>query len=607
MTQGPAFVSISVMLKEKLSVLPVKPGVYIFKDRTDTVVYVGKAKNLRNRIKTYFHRPEALDMRKASMVKLIADFSYIITENELEALILEANLIKQYKPKFNIILRDDKNYPYLKLTMGEKWPRLEVVRKIVKGRDIYFGPYVPSQSMWEAINFIRKNFPIRTCKYSLDKPMRPCIQHQMGRCIAPCAGDVSRDEYMKLTEAVRLFLSGKRRELLKSLEDKMAGFSAGLDFEEAAKMRDRIKRLSQVWESQRVISPRLGDIDVIGFHSDSTDVAINVFFIRNGILIGKRDFYLKGAGTSSAGEALHGFIEMFYLKEIIPPEELIFGCRPEDLRNLEAWLTDRKGRKVEIKIPRKAKRFELLAMANENAAQLLSNRKGKGTDEVLKTIKKRLSLPSVPAGIGAFDISNTSGGEAVGAFIYWAEGEFLKDMYRNLRIKNVTGADDYSMMRESIARTLKNLGDKAPDLIIVDGGKGHLEIAREVIAACNIAGSDNTQPMLVAIAKDPDRAFLVSGKVVDLEDGSPSSLLLKKIRDEAHRFAITCHRKLRHKTFIESPLEKVHGIGRKRRLELLRHFGSVEAIRSATINEIISLKGFNKHIAKTLLDALEVK
>lgn len=603
MTQGPAFVSISVMLKEKLSALPVKPGVYIFKDRTDTVIYVGKAKNLRNRIKTYFQRPDALDMRKASMVKLIADFSFIITENELEALILEANLIKQYKPKFNIILRDDKNYPYLKLTTGEKWPRLEVVRKIVKGRDIYFGPYVPSQSMWEAVNFIRKNFPIRTCKHSLDKPMRPCIQHQMGRCVAPCADIINRDEYMKIVEAVRLFLSGKRRELLKDLEEKMARLSGRLDFEAAARIRDRIKNLSHVWEAQRVISPRLGDIDVIGFCADSTDAAINVFFIRSGILIGKRDFYLKGAGASLSSETLHGFIEMFYLKEIIPPDEIIAGCRPEDMKNLEAWLTDRKGRKVEIKIPRKAKRFELLAMADENASQLLNNRKGKGTDEVLQVIKERLTLPFVPASIGAFDVSTTSGGESVGAFIYWAEGGFIKDMYRNLKIKNVTGVDDYSMMREVIARTLKNLGDKAPDLIIVDGGKGHLETAKEVIGKY-VSSSSKLQPMLVAIAKDPDRAFLVPGEVVALADGSASSLLLRKIRDEVHRFAISYHKKLRHKNSMESPLEKVHGIGKKRRLELLRHFGSLEAIRSATIDDITSLKGFNRHIAKTLLNAL---
>lgn len=595
------------MIKEELILLPLKPGVYIFKDRTDTVIYVGKAKNLRNRIKTYFQRPEALDMRKASMVKLIADFSYFVTENELEALILEANLIKQYKPKFNIVLRDDKNYPYLKLTMGEEWPRLEVVRRIVKGRDIYFGPYVPSQSMWEAVNFIRKNFPIRTCKYSLDKPMRPCIQHQMGRCVAPCAGAVSRDEYMKLVDAVRLFLSGKRRELLKNLQEKMARLSDRLDFEEAAKLRDRIKSLEQVWEAQRVISPKLGDIDVIGFSSDSTDAAINVFFIRNGILIGKRDFYLKGAGASLSTEALHGFIETFYLKEIIPPEEIIIGSRPEDPGNLEAWLTDRKGRKVEINIPRKAKRFELLTMANENAAQLLDNRKGKGMDEVLKTIKERLGLSFVPSSIGAFDVSTTSGGESVGAFIYWSEGGFLKDMYRHLGIKNAAGVDDYSMMRESIARALNNLGDRAPDLLVVDGGRGHLEAAREIIDTAYIARSGKAQPMLVAVAKDPDRAFLVSGKVVGLEDGSPSSLLLKKIRDEVHRFAISCHRKLRHKNSMESPLERVHGIGRKRRLELLRHFSSLEAIRSATIDEITALKGFNKHIAKTLLEALEVK
>lgn len=594
-------------MKDNLAYVPAKPGVYIFKDRKDRVLYVGKAKNLKSRMRTYFQKPDGLDMRKSSMVKLIKDFSYIITGNELEALILEANLIKQYKPRFNVILRDDKNYPYIKLTVGEEWPRLEVVRKITKDGSLYFGPYVPAQSMWDALSFIRKNFLIRPCRYVLDRITRPCIQHQMGRCSAPCVGLISRDEYMKIVDEARLFLKGEKGELLSKLEKKMAMLSDELKFEDAAKIRDRINNLKHVWESQRVISPELGDMDVIGFHSDSVDAAFNVFFIRNGILIGTKDFYLRDAGRLSAGEALHSFIEMFYAKEIIPPEEIIVGVRPDDLKNLKAWLKSKKGENIEIRTPRKGRRLKILRMADENAEQVLSSRSTSEIDETLGVIKDRLKLPFMPHTIGAFDVSTTSGIESVGAFICWSDGEFIKDMYRHLRITSVPGIDDYSMMNEIITRTLKNLGDRIPDLIVIDGGKGQLEIARGVIKTNNITRSDNTQPMLIAIAKAPDRALSINSDVVDLEDRSPSSILLKKIRDEVHRFAISYHRKLRDRKLMESPLEKIHGIGEKRRLELLRHFGSIDNIRSAKIEEIAGLKGFNKHIAKNLLGALRVK
>lgn len=591
-------------MKTRLSLVPARPGVYILKDHKDKVLYVGKAKKLRNRLRTYFQRSAHMDMRKSSMVKLITDFSYIITENELEALILEANLIKQHNPRFNVILRDDKNYPYLKLTTNEKWPRLEVTRRITKNGSIYFGPYVPAQSMWDAIAFIRKTFPIRTCKHSLDKPMRPCIQFQMNRCAAPCAGMINRDEYLKVIDEVRLFLSGDRKELIKNLEDKMIKLSDELRFEEAAKIRDRLRGLSHIWELQRVISPELGDIDVIGSHSDSIDIAFNVFFIRNGILTGTKDFYLRDAGRMPYGELIHGFIEMFYSKEIIPPDEVIVRQKPDDARNLRAWLTARKGRKVAINIPREGKRVDVLDMADENAAQIFNSKRISAAGETLNEVKDRLNLPSLPAAIGAFDVSTTSGSESVGAFIFWREGSFIKDMYRHLKIKTVSGIDDYSMMNEVITRTLKNIGDNMPDLIIIDGGKGQLETARDAIEANRTTSSDGKQPMIVAVAKDPDRVFTLDSEVIDLEDRNPSSLLLKKIRDEAHRFAVTYHRKLRDKSLTESPLERIRGIGKKRRLELLRYFGSIDAIRSSSIDEIRKLKGFDTTFAEKILSAL---
>lgn len=592
-------------MKHKLALVPVNPGVYLLKDHKDKILYVGKAKNLRNRLKTYFQKTESLDARKSSMVKLVRDFFFIVTKNELEALVLEANLIKQYKPPFNIVLRDDKNYPYLKLTIADKWPGIGVVRKIDRNGSLYFGPYVPSQSMWDALAFIRRNFPIRTCKHPLDTPMRPCIDYQMGRCIGPCTDKLSRDEYMKVVEEVRLFLSGERKGLIKNLAEKMTTLSNELRFEEAARMRDRINSLNRLWESQRVISPELGNIDAIGFYSDGIDAVFNVFFVRNGTLTGTRDFFLRSAGSMPEAEALHGFIEMFYSKEIIPSQEIIVRSRPIDMKNLIWWLRTKRDGKVKITVPKENKRIDILRMAEENAYQILRCRKtATGTDTMLSSIRELLNLPGIPSSIGAFDVSTTTGNESVGAFIYWRDGEFVKDMYRHLRIKGVAGIDDYSMMNETITRTLNNIKDRIPDLIIIDGGKGHLEIARDVIESNAITLSSGRPPMLIAIAKDPDRAFTMSSDVIGLNNRSPECLMLRKVRDEAHRFAISYHRKLRGEKLIKSPLEKIPGIGKKRRLELLRFFGNIDAIRDAAADEIAKLKGFNRKIADKLLTTL---
>jgi excinuclease ABC subunit C len=592
------------MTRDRLSHLPQRPGVYIFKDHKDKVIYVGKAKNLRNRLRTYFQKSSGLDQRKASMVTLIKDFSYIVTENELEALILESNLIKQYKPRFNIVLRDDKNYPYLKLTLAEKWPRLLVVRRITKDGSLYFGPYVPAQSMWDALAFIRRNFPIRICNYALEKPMRPCIQYQMGRCPAPCAERISREDYLKIVKEVRLFLSGKRGELLEDLERTMLALSDELKFEEAARIRDRISHIRHVWDSQRVIAPELGDMDVIGFSTDKADAAGNVFFIRNGILIGVKDFFFRDIGEASREEFLNSFITLFYAKEIIPPEEIIVASKPGDLRNITTWLSEKRDGKVRIVVPHKGKRAELLRMADENAEQTLRNRKDLKGDERLKTMQERLHLQYLPHTIGAFDVSTTSGTESVGAFVCWQENEFMKESYRHVRIKGVPGVDDYAMMAELITRTLGNLAEKIPDLIVIDGGKGHLEIARDVVEAGGITLSDGRQPMLIAVAKGPDRAYTLSSDIISLEDGRPWSLLLKGIRDEVHRFAVTFHRKLRDKRLMKSPLEEISGIGKKRRFELLRFFGSIEAIRKASVEEIAGMKGFNRKVAETIVREL---
>ncbi len=587
----------------KLSTLPVKPGIYIFKNARERTLYVGKAKNLRNRVRSYFRKSSGLDARKTAMMREVRNFSYIVTGNELEAFVLEANLIKQYKPRFNVILKDDKNYPYLKLTVNEEWPRLEVVRKITKDGALYFGPYVPAGTMWKTLDFIRRNFQIRDCSYTLGKKMRPCIQYQMGRCLAPCDGHITRKEYLKLINEIRQFLSGKKRDLTAKLEKRMVRLSGELKFEEAAGVRDRIRAIEKAWESQKVVDPELGDIDVIGFYRELDEVSFKVFFIRNGVMIGSKDFFIRHTEDVSDKELFHAFITQFYAKEIIPPSEVVSAVMPEEARSLKRWLGGRRGGVVKIPAPKSGKKKELVDMASENAQLIFKSQRDVKTDEILREIQERFRLEKVPKSAGALDVSNISGEMAVGAFVYWAGGMFRKDMYRRLKIKTVKGIDDYSMMAEIVGRTINNLKDKLPEVVIIDGGRGHLETARKIFE--KNMGVLSSLPALIAVAKDPDRAYMTtSAEPLDLEDRRLSSLFLQRMRDEAHRFAVGYHRKLREKGLLQSPLENIPGIGRKRRLELLRVFGSIEDMRNSNVDEIKKIRGFNKKVAEELLNAL---
>ncbi|MGD0282927.1 MAG: excinuclease ABC subunit UvrC [Dissulfurispiraceae bacterium] len=585
-------------MAEELSNAPRRPGVYIFKGQNGKVLYVGKAKNLRNRLRSYFRESAGLEPRKAAMVRMIKDFSYIVTDNELEALILEASLIKQHKPNFNIILRDDKNYPYIKLTVTEEWPRLEVVRGIKRDGNLYFGPYIPAQAMWEALAFIRRNFTIRPCNYALDKPMRPCIQYEMKKCPSPCAGKISKEEYMGIVEDVKLFLSVEKKGLLKNLEHKMQVYSDQMRYEEAAGVRDSIGRLRRAFESQKVIAQELGDIDIIGFCREGDMAAINILFLRKGILIGAKDFYLEKVTEAKEHEIMGSVVELFYAKDIIPPPSILVSVLPADRDALKSWLGDKREGRVDIEIPRRGKKRDLLKMADENARLHLDSKSKARSDDSMLKLRDKLHLAQAPLSIGAFDVSTIQGSDSVGAFIFWEKGSFKKGLFRHLRIKETQGIDDYAMMKEIVLRTLKNLEDKAPDLIVIDGGKGHLDISHRAMKELGIAKD------IIGVAKNPDRAFLLSGDIVDLEDKDKASLLLKKIRDEVHRFAISYHRKLRDKKLMDSPLTRIPGIGRKRRLELLRHFGSLERIRYATTDDIVNIKGFNRKIAERLKEEI---
>ncbi len=598
------------VMQEKLSTVPERPGVYVFKDRKNRILYVGKAKELKARLRSYFQKSSGLDLRKTAMVRGISDFEYTVTDNELEALVLEANLIKQYKPRYNIILRDDKNYPYLKLTVNERWPRIQVVRRIQKDGAKYFGPYVPSGPMWETLSFIRNIFHIPTCKYSFKKQMRPCIDYQIKKCSAPCAGLVNRNEYLGIINELKLMLEGKNRRLLDSLEKRMGRLSEEMRYEEAALLRDRIKAIKKIAESQKAVAPGLGDVDVIGLFRKENIVIFKIFFSRNGIMIGSKDFRLRDISGETDGYLMKNFIGQFYEKEIIPPPELLCSHIPEDSMILSSWLSGKKDTKVipvrkkhrfsnrvKISVPKKGIKRKLVEMAEENARILFKGEADSDRKTMMKEITAKLNLHKIPKDIGAFDISNILGREAVGSFVYWSDGDFRKEKYRHIKMETVKGPDDYSMIKEMVRRVIKNLRKDMPDLIIIDGGKGQLESALEVFRENRITNKE-----IIAIAKDPDRVFLTNEKYpVTIEDRRASSLLLKRIRDEAHRFAISYHRKLRSKRVFESSLEKIPGIGKKRRFELLRHFSSIEAVKHATVDEISALKGFNRKIAEKVL------
>lgn len=584
-----------------LNNIPSSPGVYIFKDRKDRILYIGKAKNLRNRLKSYFQSSE-LEPRKTKMVEQVKEFSFIITSNEYEALVLEANLIKQYKPPYNIVLRDDKNYPYLKITLTEKWPKIEVVRKPKKDGNLYFGPYVPAQAMWEALSFIRKNFSIRTCKYSLNKTIRPCIQYQMKRCPAPCADKISREDYMKGVEEVILFLKGKGAELIGRLQERMKELSNEMKFEEAAKVRDQIRRLERIFEQQRVVSVNLDNIDFVGVYSEDSEISVNVLFVRNGLLVGSKNYMIKKAFYETWEELIRSVVQSLYsVESLIPPKTVVIENTPEDLSEIIEWLKNKRTEEVTIRKPQTDEERAIFDMALANAKEYLKvNRKN--VEFILDELKKRLKLERVPLRIGAFDISTLFGSNSVGSFVYWENGEFKKEYYRHLKIREVNGIDDYSSMRELVERTVNRFdspeGIPRPDIVLIDGGRGQLNVAMKVMEELKDIN-------IFALAKNPDRLIMPEGDEISLEDKKASSLLLKRIRDEAHRFAITYHKKLRKKASFESVLEKIEGVGKKRRLALLKHFGSIKSIKAATAEEIASLPGFSIKLAEKILASLK--
>lgn len=590
-------------LAEKLAAVPGKPGVYLFRDTSGKILYVGKAKALRPRLRSYFRKSGGLDARKTAMMRAVSDFEFTVTGNELEAFVLEANLIKQFRPRYNVLLRDDKNYPYLRLTVHEEWPRLEVVRRVRRDGARYFGPYIPASAMWNILTVIRNDFRMPSCRYDLTKRMRPCIQHQIGRCDAPCAGLVDPGTYRAMVDEIRMILEGKNTQLIGKLENRMQSLSDEMRYEEAALVRDRIGAVGKIAETQKMVDPSLGDADVIGMHREGELLGIKMFFIRNGVMVGSREFLLKNAAGETDSLCLKEFMEQFYGRDIMLPDQVLCPVVPEDADLLGAWLSERHGKKVVISSPRRGIRKKLVAMANENAEIVLGTLGRDEGQEILQEVGLKLGFDHPPKSIGAFDISNFGGKEAVGAYVLWEDGSFRKERYRHIRMSDVPGPDDYGMMREMIRRTVESIGEELPDLLIIDGGREHLKAAIGVLH-----NQQFPRERIVSIAKEPDRVFLPDRAApIPLDDGRPASLLLRRIRDEAHRFGLRYHRALRSRKAFETPLDAVYGIGRKRRFALLERFGTIEAIKQAGVDEIAQVNGFTRKLAQDVLAALGAK
>ena len=600
--------------KDIIESIPKLPGIYIMKDHRSEILYIGKAKVLRNRVRSYFQDSRNLHPRTRIFLDKVDDIKFLTTKTEAEALILESNFIKKHQPKYNVLLKDDKHYPYLRLTTQEKFPRLEVVRRIKKDKATYFGPYTMVKEVRETIRLIYKIFPLRQSKDKLDgSPLRrPCLNHQMGRCLAPCAGLVSSQDYSEIVQDVSLFLKGKNTTLLKDLKTKMEAASVETRYEEAAVLRDKISAVQTVIDKQKIISTSLEDQDVVAYCSEKDQAMVQVLIIRSGKMLGEKIFKLKSRKEMEEDETLSSFLKQYYADESILPAEVLLPHPIEDADLIASWLSEKKGMCVRIEVPVIGKKRELIRMAEENAsfAMRMESDKGEVGTRSLEELQTALNLKHFPEVIEGFDLSNISGSHAVGSMVVFEHALAAKSKYRRYKISTVKGIDDYAMLREVMTRRYSRLLEEnapLPNLILIDGGKGHLNAGHDVLQALNLMDRLD----LVCIAKGKFRNNLVTDEVylpqqkkpVLFHENSPSRFLMQRIRDEAHRFAISYHRKLRGKKTLESPLELIPGIGKKRRLMLLKKFGSLENIQKASLEELVILPGITKLLAERILSA----
>ena len=547
-------------LSSKLAHLPRQPGVYVMKNAQGDIVYIGKAAVLADRVRSYFQKGADLSPKIRALVAQVADLETIITKSELEALILESNLIKRHRPRFNVVLRDDKQYPYLRLPIQDAFPRLSIVRRVQPDKALYFGPYVPTGAMRETLKVIRKVFPLATCNIEIDGSAdRACLEFEIKRCMAPCTGNQSREAYQHIVQQVRWFLEGRDQELLASLRDEMNRFAACEEFEEAARLRDRILKIERTLETQRVAQVGPVDQDVVGLARAGTAADVQWLFIRGGLLIGRRDFFWPDAGEITDEELVRSTLEQFYSKAVLPPKEVLLPVGVEDQVLIQQWLRDKKGEPVKILVPERGAKYHLRQLAQENAAVSLNEHLRLETEsrEAVTELRTLLGLSAIPSRVECFDISNTMGAQSVASMVVWEHGRMKKGDYRRFKIKTVDGANDFASMHEVVKRryggSLANKAGKVlptPDVIIIDGGMGQLGSAMDALAQVGLS-----QVAICGLAKakgeKDERIFLPGQKApIVLPVKSPATRLVQTIRDEAHRFAITYHRKLRHEALI---------------------------------------------------------
>ncbi|MBW1727852.1 MAG: excinuclease ABC subunit UvrC [Deltaproteobacteria bacterium] len=592
------------------------PGVYVMKDAEDRVIYVGKARNLKKRLASYFTRsrtgPLHPDIKTGILVKKITNFETIITDTEKEALILESNLIKRYRPRYNVILKDDKRYPCLRLNVTSPYPNLTVVRKIKKDGDLYFGPFASSAAVRETLKIIHKTFKLRKCKTKdFKNRSRPCINYQMGACLAPCCLDVDKNRYDKIIKEVILFLNGKTPALIQKIKKEMISAADKQEYEKAAVLRDKMFALEQVIEKQVAVTNDFKDRDVIGIAGSHEHSMITVLFVRSGFLLGTRHFNFWEI-MSTQEEMIGAFIRQYYENAPFVPKEVLIPTPLEDASLLEELLSGYKGEKVNILVPKKGEKLRLVNLASQNAENRLKELKASAaTDmEILLQLKKRLRMDKIPRRIECFDISSISGTEAVAGMVVFERGQANPSLFRKYRIKSVDAQDDYSCMAEVLKRRYGK-GEKSrpyPDLLMVDGGKGQLNIAVSVIESLK----PKPTFQIISIAKKNESKGGTQDKIykpgqmnpVNMGRGGETLLFLEKIRDKSHEFAISFHRQRRGKRFIRSALDSIPGVGKKRKATLLKHFKSIKKIRAATFEELSTLPGMNRHVAESVKETL---
>lgn len=593
-------------IQEQLKKLPAEPGVYLMKDKDDKIIYVGKAISLKNRVRQYFQSSKNHSSKVKSMVKNINSFEYIITDSELEALILECNLIKKYRPKYNVLLRDDKTYPYIKVTVNEDYPRVLKVRRVLKDKAKYFGPYTNVEAVNDTLEVIRNIYPIRTCSIDIDRAiknnMRPCLNLHIKRCVGPCTGNVSKEEYNKMIDEILLFLSGKEEKLIEILKEKMNKCSMEFNFEEAAIYRDKIINLQEMMQKQKIdVSTDDINQDIIAMAYNDEEACVQSFFIRHGKIVGREHFILEGVMDITKESILGSFVKQFYMNAEYIPKEIIIESEIEDQVVLEEWLSNIKGQKVSIRVPQKGDKKSLIQMVKKNAMEYLekfsnlNKRKYERSEGALIELAEVLGLAEPPRRIESYDISNIQGVDSIGVMVVFTNGIKDKKEYRRYKIKTVEGPNDYDSMAEILERRIQK-GDFA-DLILLDGGKGQVSAVKKVFEKYGI-----DIPLWGMYKDDKHRTKGLINAIKEIELDRTSNLyrFVASIQEEVHNYAISYHRSLRNKSLTKSTLDDIPGVGEKRKKALLSHFKSIEEIKNASEDELSQVEGLNRSVAENI-------